>query len=439
MESSSQAIDFEQLAPVGEAQIPALSADLHRIVAGLINDVPSVTEHVVSELRSAIHDYGALRDPATLEDVWQSVALNVRLWYTALLSGHPPTTEQLEQAASFARRRVHQGVSLPALLRAYRVGSGGIWNKLLEAVGDSPALYPELLRKISPYLLYHFDVIAQAVSLVYTSEQFHRAQWRDRLRHDLCGVIFTGTEDADAFRHFAQALGLDASAPHAALALQTQATGMPVSDLDESLSRIVEPVCQQLGIEPDRLLMTVRHGQILLWLPLPHGESPIAHDQQLARRAAALTSPEGPIVQVGIGLPALGAHGWRQSADQALKAVQLGGRLNAKQTTHRYSDLLLEDVVMESEHTARYFEALLEPLTHEPSLLETLQVFFELRQHRKAVAGRLNIHPNTLNYRLQRIEALTGAALDDLETLSKLSVALRLRQLGRAGARPGTR
>lgn len=436
MQQQANAIAVETLIAAGDVQIPRLSPNLHRIVERLIVDVSSATERIVLELRGAIGDYGALSDPATLQDIHESVALNARLWYAALLSGSPPSGEQLEQAASFARRRVHQGVSLPALLRAYRVGSGGIWNNLLEAVGNDTQLYPELLRKISPYFLYHFDVIAQAVSLVYTSEQFHRAQWRDRLRHELCGVIFSRPDDVDAFRHYAQALGLDSSAPHTALALLPDDSIALTSDLDDSLDQLIIGACKLLGADREHLLKTVRHGHIVLWLPQAHGEGLVAHDQQLARRAVALLAPEQRIAQVGIGLPGSGARGWLQSADQALRAVKFGERVNSHAGVRRYSDLLLEDVVMGSEQVARYFEALLEQLSNDPGLLETLRVFFELRQHRKAVAGRLNIHPNTLNYRLQRIETLLGASLDDLDTLAKLNVALRLRQISRPNLPP---
>ena len=77
----------------------------------------------------------------------------------------------------------------------------------------------------------------------------------------------------------------------------------------------------------------------------------------------------------------------------------------------------------------RYLESFMERLTPEPQLIHTLQAFFEHRQHRKAVAGALNIHPNTLSYRLERIESILDLQLDDIGALTRLHTALRLRQL----------
>jgi sugar diacid utilization regulator len=55
-----------------------------------------------------------------------------------------------------------------------------------------------------------------------------------------------------------------------------------------------------------------------------------------------------------------------------------------------------------------------------------LEAYFERRQHRKATAAALDIHPNTLNHRFERIENLLGGRLDDIGWLAKLHTALRL-------------
>jgi DNA-binding PucR family transcriptional regulator len=76
----------------------------------------------------------------------------------------------------------------------------------------------------------------------------------------------------------------------------------------------------------------------------------------------------------------------------------------------------------------RYLDSLLERLAAEPELLTTLQTYFEQQQRRKVAADALGIHPNTLNHRLERIETLLGARLDDAGWVAKLYVAIKLRQ-----------
>jgi purine catabolism regulator len=62
------------------------------------------------------------------------------------------------------------------------------------------------------------------------------------------------------------------------------------------------------------------------------------------------------------------------------------------------------------------------------ALLETLKAYLEEGEQQRA-ARRLQIHPNTLRYRLDRIREISSADLDDPETRLNLSVALRVHGL----------
>jgi DNA-binding PucR family transcriptional regulator len=62
------------------------------------------------------------------------------------------------------------------------------------------------------------------------------------------------------------------------------------------------------------------------------------------------------------------------------------------------------------------------------ALLETLKAYLE-EGEQQAAARRLQVHPNTLRYRLDRIREISGADLDDPETRLNLSVALRVHGL----------
>lgn len=110
-------------------------------------------------------------------------------------------------------------------------------------------------------------------------------------------------------------------------------------------------------------------------------------------------------------------------------------RLNPSSRVHRYTDIILDDAVLSSEDMVWYFDAIARELSTEAGLLETLTVYLELAMHRKATAGRLEIHTNTLDYRLSRIEIILGAPLSDLGVLATLYTALRLRRISTAAPR----
>jgi sugar diacid utilization regulator len=59
----------------------------------------------------------------------------------------------------------------------------------------------------------------------------------------------------------------------------------------------------------------------------------------------------------------------------------------------------------------------------------TLVTFFAEGRRHRSTADALCIHTNTFNYRLEHIESLLGASLDDAEWIAKLDIALKLRRL----------
>lgn len=78
---------------------------------------------------------------------------------------------------------------------------------------------------------------------------------------------------------------------------------------------------------------------------------------------------------------------------------------------------------------ARHLQALEQhDAEHGAHLLETLRAYLETGEQ-QAAARRLNIHPNTLRYRLDRARAVGGLDLDDPETRLNLAVALQVQSL----------
>ncbi len=412
-----------------ENGVGTLSAPLRAIVEAELANADAIVQRALVAMREMIPEYSGIDDAAIKLDVQQSVAHNVRMWFNALLSGHPPTAQELEPLISFGRRRVHQGVSLQSLLQAFRTGSRVLWEVLLEDAGKDDEIHRELLFKVSSYILYHFDLMGRTIGQAHADEQQKRARWRDRLQHELCGVIFSHPDDTESFREHALALGIDTNAPHLALALRLAERPRERITPEMGLDKLLSSISRVLSLESDNILRTLRNGRVLLWVPLNAGESSSESERRYALLCDTLPEISTDISAVGIGLPDSGARGWRRSSEQALRALDIGLRIEPARKTHRYVEVALDDALNSTDNVVRYFDSLMERLAPEPHLLKTLQAFFELRQHRKAVSGALNIHPNTLSYRLERIETILGAQLDDIGWLSRLHAALRLRQI----------
>ncbi len=67
---------------------------------------------------------------------------------------------------------------------------------------------------------------------------------------------------------------------------------------------------------------------------------------------------------------------------------------------------------------------LLRPLLGQERLLETLKTYFDSDMNVAEAARRLNVHRNTLRYRLARIEKLLDVRLDSPHTIANLHLAL---------------
>ncbi|WP_206784995.1 CdaR family transcriptional regulator [Amycolatopsis sp. MtRt-6] len=87
-------------------------------------------------------------------------------------------------------------------------------------------------------------------------------------------------------------------------------------------------------------------------------------------------------------------------------------------------DVLVEYAVLTQRPVADLLVAKIEPITRNEVLLETLRALLAADGNRSKAAAELIIHRSTLDYRLQRIEQLTGYDPTSLRQLHILSTAL---------------
>ncbi len=158
--------------------------------------------------------------------------------------------------------------------------------------------------------------------------------------------------------------------------------------------------------------------------------------------AAQVLAAAAPVMKpgsgsVGIGNIANGVGELARSHIEARQALRLTRRAGSRGRVASYRSLgafrlLLE--VQSPEALRRFVDELLGPLlqyarSRDTPLLETLEALSAARWIRRAASRQLGIHINSMTYRVERIQALTGLQLDDPETRVAISIALRARAM----------
>ena len=165
----------------------------------------------------------------------------------------------------------------------------------------------------------------------------------------------------------------------------------------------------------------------------------LATAEKLAGQVLAGAAPvmKPGTASVGVGNLANSVGELARSHLEARQALRLTRRAGGRARVASYRSLgafrlLLE--VQSPDALRRFVQELLGPLlqyaqSRDTPLLETLEALSAARWVRRAAARQLSIHINSMSYRVERIETLTGLSLDDPETRVAISIALRARAM----------
>jgi carbohydrate diacid regulator len=137
-------------------------------------------------------------------------------------------------------------------------------------------------------------------------------------------------------------------------------------------------------------------------------------------------------VSVGVGRYHPGICRLARSYQDARAALSLGRRFQGHSCVHCLDALGIAAFVGVSDEQTKIDLAtyLLGPLNGEPELLASLDAFFAENCAPSSTATRLNIHRNTLSYRLDKITALTGLDPRCFDDAIQIRLALVLRSFG---------
>jgi purine catabolism regulator len=298
----------------------------------------------------------------------------------------------------------------------------------------------DLSRPLGDFEVVGVEQGAIAAALEILRDRTARAverRFRDTFLFDLLSGNI-GDRDLAAAR--ARALGWDLAGPHVVAVISLDDPGdWPRRDGMEASRLLRQAVVSALGLQP-RVVWLERTDGVVVCVPMEansNSRSLRVLGEKLKK--AADQSCLGRTVTLALGRVHEDIMGLAASYREAKQALDLGRRLWGGNRVILYDELgfyrVLSQYPLDSEEMRQFCHETLGPLVEydrrtKSDLVKTLEVYLDCMGSWNKAAEELCVHPNTLGYRLNRIQELLGVDLNSPEQRLNLQLALKILRLG---------
>jgi DNA-binding PucR family transcriptional regulator len=387
-EESMTRSELAELAAWAEARLPRL---IDEACAATVERIPFYRDEQIVPA-------GELR---------RSIEHNLRFLVTAI--GHPQATLDLAAPEATGRRRAHQGAPLPEVLQCYRICFASLWEALVErARGEARPRDTETLLTAAGMILRLTDQHALALTEAYRATTAELLLAHHQRRSALVEALLSGHPTPAAGPWEAAALlGLPSDGQLVVVAADTRGLA------EASLPDVERRLAARGVVSGWRLTPNQQLGVISLHAGQSETVLAVLHEIALAR--------------TGVSPP------YRSLSDtpRALHLAQaaLTGLPPGKTEVRMFDPSPLAALmVCEPAEGYRLADEVLGPVLGLPpedrtTLLDTLNAYFEHAGSAERAAEVLYCHPNTVRYRLRRLQELTGRSLSEPRGVAELSAA----------------
>ncbi len=398
-------------------------AERERLLAPLLESVDALAVKGATAIRTELPGYGGQTDQF-YEDVLDQLRRNYSVLLQALISGRRYSREDLAHQRGASMRRARMGLALEDYLSAYRVGQQVLWEEIVARAEEADVDHRIVLRLTSEFMRLIDHSTTNAAHAYVEFRQYGLAdaarERRDLLEHLLAGTM----PERGPLLTAAERYGLAADTP----ALVAVGLGVGAATAEDGFE-LAGSSLARAQLHDVATLVVVRHSEIVAIIPLGPDRSP---DRACQRLEAAQERLRGERLPLAIGVSAIAENvaGLPEAYREAQAAVRFVGKDGGITALPRLTPF--EYLALTADHTAR---RLIDPRLQTflradrrrgGLLVATVRAYAETNLSLKDAAARLHVHPNTAQYRFQRIEELTGLSPRRFEDLHKLLVAIAL-------------
>ncbi|HWD78748.1 MAG TPA: helix-turn-helix domain-containing protein [Kribbella sp.] len=376
----------------------------------LLDGLPGLLDEVRDRLAEHWPDYAAFLDSSRDIVLGPAELFVHRLLDTSIVNLGSPEQPSLERPdetvrgvfEEIGRRQLHEGNDLTRLLTAFQLGARVAW-RYVAATALRLDFAPNHLAALADSVFVFVNHLSFAAADGYLQEQIADAMVRERRREELANLLLSGRASTEAVR---------TAAMQAGWRIPDTAAVIIYGGDHQHASTVVA------RLEPWAL--PIRRNGLVVGAVVPEPSGP-GRRLQLSRELAGMGAVVGNAVT-----PA--------QLPRSLEIARIAVRL-------RNTGVLTDDPVFTDEHldalivwrdealVAALRQEMLAPLDGETAaarerLRETLASWLRHFGDRQAIARELNIHPQTVRYRMARLRTLYGDRLDDPDSRARLFLAL---------------
>jgi hypothetical protein len=375
-------IDLEpRRTPWDELQVPRGWREVARIARTVVESLDELAPHIVRCVQDEIPAYVPGAVPTS--DIQGSIERNVEMMLAGVAEHRRPTEDELTVRRELGVRRALQGLPVDAVIQAYHVGYRELWLALVRALPEDDARATNQLLEAATTVWGWVHDVTDAIATAH-------AQTTRRLEARVIGarqrfieLLAGGDLDGSEAVQLGRSLGFD---PGEAFAVTVLSGAADDHDAVELQRRVEELSGTHAAVARGPLVVIVSQGGAVT---------------QVVDEVRAVV----PDATVAIGHERIGLRGARAS----LVDAELTLEVTPPGTTGEFGEQWLWATLSGSQERLRGLLAVgLDVATKHPHLAEAVRAYGQHGFSVSEAARRLEVHANTVGYRLDRWAELTG-------------------------------
>jgi hypothetical protein len=385
---------------------PDCTPELVTLAEELLTGLDDFTALVVAKIRLRVPYYTGAEHLA-LADTTRWVGANVESVLQSFVSLGLP---DVSAAQATGRERGEQGVPLPIVMAAYRVGFHEIWNQLLDRARSGGRVTSDALVDAASQIWTAHDTFSQAMADAYRDAVFGEMLRTEQERSALVGVLLEGriTDELTSW-DAADLLRLSGQGPFIVVAAE-----------------VVQLAQEAIPGAETRLRLK---GMSSAWRLLPDlhvGIVRLTSEAQVPRLTEELAKTARSRVGISPVYPRLNETAVALRLARMALATAAPGTVGVRVFDEHPLSVA---AVNASPAMDRIVRTVLGPVLDLPDedqavLLTTLAAWRDNGGSTESTAKQLFCHPNTVRLRLRRLEGLTGRLLSDPRAAAETLLAL---------------